>query len=305
MSVITRTSLERRQSFVQKNPLAAFVLLAFGLSWPFLIADALGSWGMIPFRLPLSGPGILITLFMAYSPTIAAFIVTGMTSGKDGIRRLFGRILRWRAGIQWYLIVLLGIPLLYLLALQIDILLGGSAKPLPPGGLPMAAIGALVMFLVNGLVNGEEFAWRGFALPRLQAKYSALASSLILGCVWVLFHLPLFFTKGGGAGGNMSETPFVAFVLIILSGSVLVTWLFNNTRGSVFFAYLFHAASNTWPGVFASATPGGTIFWIHAAIFSLAAVIVVIVYGPSCLSRTGVDEWQFVIEDDQRSIQAS
>jgi uncharacterized protein len=295
MSVITSTSVQTKQSFFQKNPLTAFILLAFGLSWPFLIADALGSWGMIPFRLPLSGPGILITLFMAYAPTTAAFIVTGRISGRAGMRKLFTRILRWRAGIQWYLLVLLGIPLLYFLALQIDILLGGSAKPLPPGGLPMAGIGALVMFFVNGLVNGEEFGWRGFALPRLQAKYNALASSLILGSVWVLFHLPLFFTRGGGAGGNMAQTPFIAFMLIILSGSVLATWLFNNTRGSVFFAYLFHAASNTWPGVFASATPGSTIFWIYAGIFSLAVVIVVVVYGPSHLSRTGVAERQFIL----------
>ncbi len=299
MSATTSTSVQRKRSFVQRNPLAAFLVLAFGLSWPFLIADALGSRGIIPFRLPLSGPGILLSLFMAYAPTIAAFIVTGITTGREGMRRLFGRILRWRAGIQWYLIVLLGIPLLYFAALQVDILLGGSAKPLPSGGLPVAAIGAILMFIVNGLVNGEEFAWRGFALPRLQARYSALASSLILGGVWVLFHLPLFFTRGGGAGGNMSETPFLAFVLIMLSGSVLVTWLFNNTRGSVLFAYLFHAASNTWPGIFASTAPGGRIFWIHAAIFSLAAAIVVILYGPSYLSRSAAEDWRFVVEDER------
>jgi membrane protease YdiL (CAAX protease family) len=283
---------------VQRHPLAAFILLAFGLSWPFLIADALGSRGLIPFRLPLSGPGILITLFMAYTPTIAAFIVTGMTGGAAGMRRLFRRILRWRAGIQWYLIVLLGIPLLYFAALQIDLLLGGAAKPLPPGGLPMAAAGAILMFIVNGLVNGEEFAWRGFALPRLQARYGALASSLVLGGIWIVFHLPLFFTRGGGAGGDMSQTPFLAFVLIILSGSVLVTWLFNSTRGSVLFAYLFHAASNTWPGVFASATPGGRIFWIHAALFSLAAAIVVLVYGPAYLTRSPAQDWSLAVEDE-------
>jgi membrane protease YdiL (CAAX protease family) len=130
----------------------------------------------------------------------------------------------------------------------------------------------------------------------LLAKYNALTSSLLLGCVWILFHLPLFFTKGG-AGGNMSETPFIAFALIILSGSVLVTWLFNNTRGSVLFAYLFHAASNTWPGIFASAAPDGTIFWTQAALLTAAAVIVVIVYGPARLSRIPEEEWRSVIDD--------
>jgi membrane protease YdiL (CAAX protease family) len=149
---------------------------------------------------------------------------------------------------------------------------------------------------VSGLINGEEFGWRGFALPRLQAKYSALASSLILGCVWVLFHLPLFFTRGGGVGGNMSSTPFLAFALYILSGTVLVTWIYNNTRGSMLFAYLMHAAFNTWSGVFASASPDGLIFWIQGIILSVAAVIVVVVYGPAQLSRLSAEEHKFVNE---------
>lgn len=297
MSAITTTSIPVRRSFVQKYPLASFVVLAFTLSWPFLIADALGSRGIIRFRLPLSGPGIFITLLMGYCPTVAAFFVTGLTKGREGIRKLFGRLLRWRAGIQWYSIVLFGVPLLYFVSLRLSLLMGGVAKPLPSGGVPMVAISILAMFLVNGLVNGEEFGWRGFALPRLQAKYSALTSSLILGCIWVLFHLPLFFTKGAGAGGNMSQTPFIAFVLIIVSGSVLVTWLFNNTRGSVLFAYLFHAASNTWPGIFASAIPGGTIFWVQALVGSLAAITVIMVYGPSRLSRRPAEEQQYAIEN--------
>jgi membrane protease YdiL (CAAX protease family) len=284
-------------NFVQQYPLPTFFGLAFALTWLFLIADALGSWGLIPFRLPLSSPGILLTLLMAYCPTLAAVIVTGLTAGRAGLRKLFGRILRWRAGVHWYLLVIFGVGLLYFMALQLHILLGGAAKPLPSDRVPVIAIGVLVMFPVNGLVNGEEFGWRGFALPRLLAKYNALTSSLLLGCVWILFHLPLFFTKGGGAGGNMSETPFIAFALIILSGSVLVTWLFNNTRGSVLFAYLFHAASNTWPGIFASAAPDGTIFWTQAALLTAAAVIVVIVYGPARLSRIPEEEWRSVIDD--------
>lgn len=297
MSVLTTTSIPAKQSFIQRYPLAAFILLAFLLTWPFLIADALGSWGIIPFRLPLSGPGIILTILMGYCPTIAAVIVTGFTSGRPGIRKLFGRILRWRAGVSWYLVVVFGPGLLFFLALQLHLQFGGTARPLPSGGLPMIAVGIFIMFLVNGLVNGEEFGWRGFALPRLQARYSALASSLILGSIWVLFHLPLFFTRGGGAGGNMSQTPFIAFVLNVLAGSVLVTWLFNNTRGSVLFAYLFHAAFNTWTGIFASASPDGSIFWTQALVLSVAAVIVIVVYGPSHLSRRPIEEQEYLIEN--------
>lgn len=281
---------------VKKYPLAIYFLLALGLTWPFLIVDALGSWDIIKFRMPVSGPGLLLSLLMAYCPTIAALIVTGLTSGKAGIRKLLGRILRWRVGIPWYLIVIFGTGFLFFIAQQLFILAGGAKRDLPTEGLASVAINVLVMFLVSGLINGEEFGWRGFALPRLQAKYSALASSLILGSVWVVFHLPLFFTRGGGVGGNMSNTPFLAFVLYILSGAILMTWIYNNTRGSMLFAYLLHAAFNTWSGVFASASPDGLIFWMQGAVLSVAAIIVVIVSGPVQLSRLPTEEHQFVNE---------
>lgn len=285
MSTITNQSVQHKESFVQKYPLFSFFILAISLTWPFLIADALGSWGLIPFRMPAFGPGILLSLLMAYCPTIAAVLVVGMAEGKAGIRKLFSRFLIWRVGLRWYVITIVGVGLLYFAALRIDVWFGGAAVATPPGRLLMLALQAVAMFLVNGIVNGEEFGWRGFALPRLQAKYNALTSSLLLGGVWILFHLPLFFTKGGGVGGNMSNTPFLAFALNVLAGSVLVTWLFNNTGGSVLFAYLFHAASNTWPGLFASADSDGSIFWMQAILLTIVAVIMVIVYGAENLSR--------------------
>ncbi len=286
MTTLADTSDRNKINVVQKYPLASFFVLAIGLTWPFLIADVLGSWDMISFRMPASGPGILLSLLMAYCPTIAAVIVLAITEGRTGIRKLFGKFLIWRVGLRWYLITILGVALLYFAALRVDVWLGDTAKATPPGGLPMLVVAAVAMFLVNGLVNGEEFGWRGFALPRLQARYNALTSSLLLGAVWILFHLPLFFTKGGGVGGDMSHTPFLAFAINILAGSILVTWIFNNTNGSVLFAYLFHAASNTWPGIFASANSDGSIFWVQAILLAIAAVIVVITNGVENLSRT-------------------
>lgn len=285
-----------KTSWVQKYPLPVFFVLAIGLTWPFLIADALGSWGLIPFRMPTTGAGLLLSLLMAYCPTIAALLVTGLTGGRAGIRKLLGRILIWRVGMRWYFVAIFGVGLIFFVAQQILILLGGAGRELPPGGVPAIAINVLVMFLVSGLVNGEEFGWRGFALPRLQAKYNALTSSLILGGVWIVFHLPLFFTRGGGVGGNMSSTPFLAFVLYILAGSILITWINNNVRGSMLFAYLLHAAMNTWSGVFASASPSSQIFWIQAALFCAAAVAVIVAYGPARLSRRPEEEQKFLIE---------
>jgi membrane protease YdiL (CAAX protease family) len=136
------------------------------------------------------------------------------------------------------------------------------------------------------LINGEELAWRGFALPRLQGKYNALTSSIILGVIWGLFHLPLFFTVTGSSQADMSFVPFLVSTSIL---SVLFTWLFNNTRGSVLMAYLLHAATNTWTRVFAidhSVNPH--VSQALTGITALIVVIVIVTTGAENLSRKNV-----------------
>jgi membrane protease YdiL (CAAX protease family) len=148
---------------------------------------------------------------------------------------------------------------------------------------PIALVfNAAIGFLVRGIINGEELAWRGAALPRLQAKYNALTSSLILSIPWILFHLPLFFTKGS-TQENMS---FIAYAVQLAAVSILFTWLYNNTRGSVLLAYLMHAAMNTWTEFFAIDAANQIQAWTMNAVLVLLAVIVVIASGAEHLSRT-------------------
>src|SRR5215207_2637980 len=91
----------------------------------------------------------------------------------------------------------------------------------------------------------RKTSWRGFALPRLLDRHSALTASLILGSLWALFHLPLFFTRGD----SFASTPPLSFLVRMIGAAILFTWLFNNTGGSLLLAYLMHAASNFWPRV--------------------------------------------------------
>lgn len=120
------------RSIISRHPLTAFFLLAFGLTWPFLIADALGSRGLIPFRLSLEGPGIAVVILMGYGPTFAALIASGVTGGKPGIRSLLRPLLRWRVGIQWYAITILGTGLLFFGAARLYVLVGGTLRAVPP-----------------------------------------------------------------------------------------------------------------------------------------------------------------------------
>ena len=279
---------------IKRHPLLIFFVLAYGLTWLFEIPDALGSWGLLPFRIPL-----IAGLVMGYCPTFAALIVTGATSEKAGIRTLLRRLLVWRVGIQWYAVVIFGIVVLIFIALTLYAFFGGI--PLVWPTLPFGPIlSVLLLFVVNMLINGEELGWRGYALPRLQGKYSVLTASLILGVIWSLFHLPIFFTHGGGVGGNLASEPLLGFLMRTVADAVLVTWVFNNTRGSVLLAILFHAAVNTWtqvlPGIDTAHYPAGLLYWLFIGLICLAAVIVVLVFGPARLSLKPVSEMAYVTD---------
>jgi membrane protease YdiL (CAAX protease family) len=285
MTTLIETSNQTKTSFVQKYPLTTFFLLVFGLTWSFMITDALGSHGLLAFRLPIP-----LLIVMGYMPTLAAVIVAGLTKGKAGVRALFGKLLIARVGLKWYAFVIFGFGAMSVAAIALANLFGGSNQsPILseeashfPGPIAMV-LNIAMLYVVLGLINGEELAWRGFALPHLQARYNALTSSVILGTIWGLFHLPLFFTTTGSSQAGASFLPFVYGTIIL---SILFTWVFNNTKGSVLLAYLFHAATNTWTRVFAiDHATNPHISQILTGITTLLAILIIVTMGAENLSR--------------------
>jgi membrane protease YdiL (CAAX protease family) len=285
MSAITKPSTQIKEPIVQKYPLAIFFILAIGLTWIFMIADALGSQGILPFRLPLP-----VMIVMGYMPTLAAVIVVGKTQGRTGVRALFRKLLIWRVGLRWYLFSIFGMAVIFILGIVLYNLIVPSADlPIFSEQMPSASpvqmiLSLLPMYVVFTLVNGEELAWRGYATPQLQARYSALTSSLIMGVIWTVFHLPLFFTR---TGSSQSDWPFASFLISTVAITVLYTWMLNHTRGSVLLAYLFHGAANTWTRVFSIDHVDPLVGWIVDVLLVLLAVIVVVYEGRENLSRTG------------------
>ena len=265
---------------IRRYPLMAFFVLAYALSWPYMIVDALGSHGLLAFRLPM-----LLWIPMGYGPTFAALIVTGALAGKTGVRTLLGRLLIWRVGWPWYAVAVLGSVIVPGITMLLYALLSGTL-PVVPVVSAQVLITAPLLFLIGGLVNGEEIGWRGFALPRLLAKHSALTASLILGSLWALFHLPLFFTRGD----LFASTPPLSFLVRMIGAAILFTWIYNNTGSSLLLAYLMHAASNFWPRVLPMGAIVGPFAWLPDAITILAVVLVVLIYGPAHLSRKAVSE---------------
>jgi uncharacterized protein len=269
-------------------PLPYFII-AFAFTGFFWTLAALGARDAIP-----AVPGL--TPIGTLGPLVAAVILTAQESGRAGLRSLLGRTLRWRVAPVWYGVVLLGPMLLYLVGLALEVVFLDSQPPSIGaliGVLPVLVIVALYMVIFVGL--GEEVGWRGYALPALQARYGALVSSVILGVLWALWHLPVFFNPDT----HYSNLPFVIQLAIQIPLAILFTWVFNSTGGSVLMAILLHAMVNAsgrlWsampeysvepPSVAEAAAQTVHINLMGAIVMGVAAVVVVLVYGPRNLSR--------------------
>jgi len=265
-----------------------FFALAFGISWAVWIPAALASYDKIAFRMNKD----LSSLLGVFGPFIAAVITAAIYDRATGLGTLFKRLLTWHVGIQWYLFVLLWPAVLSLAKTGIAILLGSPIPdfadppfrqlyPLPPELLKLSPLIFLpFVFLQQTLIGssmGEEVGWRGYALPRLLGVQKPLWASLLLGSIWGVWHLPLWFL----AGSSQQGSSFWLFLANLILLSVLYTWLFNNGKGSILVAVVFHAMGNTVSQMF----PGSTSNLFYWLVLGLTVLLVVVIYGPRSLVR--------------------
>ncbi len=257
---------------IRRHPVIVFYLLAFLFSWLGWVPQMLYARGLVPFSSPL------FSLLGGVGPTLAAVVVILALREKDGIRNLFGPLLKLRASPWWYLFVFIFWFVAAGIALGIGALFG---QPLPEiGGFPWWSL--LPVFVTMLLSNvWEEIGWRGFALPRLQEKYTDLAIVFIMGLLWSLWHLPLMLDPSS----PMSGLPWYGEIIFSLSLTVIYTWLYQNTGRSLFFVSVFHAMSNTV--AFALAELG---FFVASYLFVVSvttavALAVVLIYGPRRFAR--------------------
>ncbi len=213
-------------------------------------------------------------------------IVIGVTEGRAAVKQFFKRFIQWRVGLPWYLVALFISLIIWLLAYTAVVglpLLAGAATHgslLLTTFLPLVAFGMLIPAI------DEEPGWRGFALPRLQQRYGPLWASIILGTLHGLWHIPALFTA---LYGPLALVDLLPFILTAALATVLYTWVYNHTGGSILIAMLMHAASNAATGWLTTllketqlAVPNtgwvGYIVahgWINVIAFGLAAVLVV------------------------------
>jgi uncharacterized protein len=267
-----------RKGFLARYPTVLFFVLAFVLTWGYFWLI----WA------PLGLPASLIALG-GFGPSIAAFLVLGITSGKAGVLRLLRSIVQWRAGVQWYLLILLGIPILNLLAFLV--VPGTFADFVAPSSrFVRVYLSEMVFSLTIGVAPlWEEVGWRGFALPRMQRLHGPVVGTIILGLLWGVWHLPFFFgplmQTGPDATFIRASIALVEFSIGLTGVSVVMTWVLNNCRGSTLLAILFHAAFDSSGLALMTLFPSTSPYYlpVHyqtlgiAIFFSIVALVLILV----------------------------
>ena len=186
------------------------------------------------------------TGFLVLGPSIAGVIIIAITSGKEGLRDLGQRALRWRVGFLWWAVALFFTGLIVLLAIAINAALGGGLPSFAFFRQEWHLIPVYFLITMIGGPLGEEFGWRGFALPNLQRKWGPMVASVVIGIVWALWHLPLFFqpeTLHAQIGLQLLPVYVVGEIVL----AIIITWVYNKTRGSLLVGgIILHNADNFW-----------------------------------------------------------
>lgn len=269
----------------ENRNLLLFLLITFLFSWILWLPSLLTSIGLLE---PLLIYGLL-RIVGSFGPFVAAFTLTYINDKAEGIRILWTR--GWHYGNWRFLIIsIFLLPILKGLSLFLAVFTEGSQFPALRilEDYTFIIVDFIFFFFIAGPFQ-EEYGWRGYALDRFQSQWNALESSLLLGTIWSVWHFPLFFITGT----PQANTSFFSFLFTVIILSVLFTWLYNNTHGSILVVMIFHATNNISNSIFPlNTTILGDIY--YAFLLDLVVVFVLIIYGPKRLSRKSIDEFKFV-----------
>jgi CAAX protease family protein len=264
--------------------------MVYGISWLLFVPSLLSQngIGVLPFEISVT-PFLLLSVI--FGLTLPGYIVTRVTQGREGLHELRRRYTHWRVGMHWYGLALFALPIADLIAASLWL-----------GTAPLTAFAKgwqllFMVFLPNALLGAvlinlwEEGSWAGFLLPRLQERWGALRSSVLVAAAMGLFHMPLIFILGGVSDGPIPPERYWFYVVFLFVGPIpfrlLITWLWNSTRGSVIIVALFHAAFNVTTGQkFLPAFVPGATLWVYGVYTVLALIVIAVTKGGLAYTST-------------------
>jgi CAAX protease family protein len=275
-----------------RKSLLIYLVLAYGLTWLIAVPIALSKHDLMPWKIPQEWH-----FFAQIGPMLAAFVTTWIIAGRPGVRELGRRMMSWGAGWRWLIVAIVSPVALFLLSASVARIIDGEWVNLRDlgrvDGLPY--LGVLVVplwILTNGV--GEEVGWRGFFLPHLQQRHSALVATLILSVFWAFWHLPAFFYRESYQEMGLAGAP--GFFMGLFSGAILLTWLYNSSDGGLLPVMIWHGLFNVFT---ASEAGQGTVAAVMSAGVMIWAVVLVFTMRPANLSR---EEKQTMSSDDMRYV---
>lgn len=224
-----------------------FFVATFIVSWSLWFASDVAS---------PAGPHGPLFLLGVFTPGFVALALTGRATGRSGVRALLRRLVDWQVPARWYVFALSYIAVLKLVVALVHRATTGAWPHFGEAPWYLMLAATLGSTLIGGQA-GEELGWRGYALPRLAERFGLGAASVLLGVVWAVWHLPLFFVPAAETSGQS----FPLYLLQVTALSVAMAWLYANTRGSLVPVMLLHAAVNNTKDIVPSAETNATNPW--------------------------------------------
>jgi len=266
--------------FLRRHSLVMGVILMYAFTWPIYLSSA----GVLRVRFPP-----FMYVMPGWGFVLASVLMTSLVLGPRGVGELLKRYLMWRVAWKWYAALLI-IPAVDVAGIFLHAAFTqttpdfGSARFVSIfGASPNLVVFAIAAFAVEAIANGEEIGWRGYALPRLQIRYHALYCALVVGLVWSVWHIPFWLRTS-------NPVAYAWYTLGVLAKSVFITWIYNNTGGSLLLVTLCHSMWNTLGSLLplTSTVSEGDIGTLAVVILVEVAVAaaITLVAGPAHLSRT-------------------
>jgi CAAX protease family protein len=252
--------------------LVRFFALTYAMAWACWLAAAAVSGAAAPLLAMLRTPLLYLGTF---APSLVALFLTSRADG-SARQALIDRIFIPGVRVRWYVFAAV-----YMVAVKLAVALlhRVATGAWPRFGETPWYVMAVATAISTPVQAGEEIGWRGYALPRLAARWGLGPASVLLGLIWACWHLPLFFISATDTSGQS----FPLYLLQVIALSVAFGWLYGHTNGSLLPVMLMHAAVNNTKDIVPSAVPGAVnpmalsaslvgwltviLLWICAGIF--------------------------------------
>ena len=268
--------------FVRRHPLSAFLFAVYAYALAVYAVPVLSEAGigLVPIALPGIAPFLLVLTFGMVG---IAYAVTAIAEGREGVRNLRSRMLRFRVAPVWYGAAVVVLPLFAVIA---AVVVAGPSVLATIGSDPGVAIGWLADILMAAILINfwEEVAWTGFVLHRLQQRVGPVRATALTTWAQAALHVPLLVVAGGLSEGRVPVEMYPVFLVALfvlpLGNRTVVTWLYNRSGGSIPVAGLAHSAFNLATGsAFAALATGYLPIWSYAGFAAAAALVLVATRG--------------------------